>query len=137
MEASIDEMPGQLSGGMRHRVAIARAMVGRPTIMLYDSPTAGLDPVTAETIIILIAKLRDTRHVTSVVVTERLQDAFFLSNFVYSPDKQMLVSAETSGHPGKTEAAQFLLLRDGAVYFLGTEKQLVSTQDPYVRRFFA
>jgi phospholipid/cholesterol/gamma-HCH transport system ATP-binding protein len=137
METTIDEMPANLSGGMRRRVAIARATVSQPTIVLYDSPTAGLDPVTAETIIVLIAKLRDARHVTSVVVTERLQDAFFLSNFVYSPDKKILVPAKTSGHPGKTGIARFLLLRDGAVYFQGTEKQLVSTQDPYLRRFLA
>jgi phospholipid/cholesterol/gamma-HCH transport system ATP-binding protein len=130
-------MPAQLSGGMRRRVAIARAIVGKPTIMLYDSPTAGLDPVTAERIIILIAKLRDMKHVTSVVVTERLQDAFFLANFVYSPEKQMLVPAETSGHPGKAEPARFLMLRNGAVYFLGTEKDLVRSKDPYLQRFFA
>ena len=70
-------------------------------------------------------------------MTERLQDAFFLSNFVYSPDKKILVPAKTSGHPGKTGVARFLLLRDGAVYFQGTEKLLVSTQDPYLRSCFA
>src|SRR5208283_3974870 len=79
MEAAIEKMPSELSGGMRRRVAIARTIVSNPSIMLYDSPTGGLDPVTCLTINVLIAKLRDVQHVTSVVVTQRLQDAYELA----------------------------------------------------------
>ena len=86
MEAAIDRMPAELSGGMRRRVAVARAIVSVPAIMLYDSPTGGLDPVTSHTINVLIAKLRDIRHVTSVVVTHRLQDAFTLANNLFSSE---------------------------------------------------
>lgn len=137
MGEAIDEMPAQLSGGMRRRVAIARAIVDQPSIVLYDSPTAGLDPVTSERIIILIAKLRDVRHVTSVVVTERLQDAYFLTRFVYSPEKQTLLPVAAVDRSGVAESAQFIILRDGAVYFQGSEKDLESTKDPYLLTFLA
>jgi phospholipid/cholesterol/gamma-HCH transport system ATP-binding protein len=136
MEHAIDKMPAELSGGMRRRVAIARAIVSDPAIMLYDSPTAGLDPVTAQNINILLAKLRDVQSVTSVMVTHRLQDAFILSNFVYSQEKQQLVLAESNGGRART-ATCFLILRDGGIYFLGTDKEFTSSPDPYLRRFLA
>src|SRR5439155_25619742 len=87
MEEAIDKMPSQLSGGMRRRVSIARAIINQPSIMLYDSPTGGLDPVTSHTINALIAKLRDTQHVTSLVVTHLIQTAYVLLNYVYSAEK--------------------------------------------------
>ncbi len=135
LEHALEKMPAELSGGMRRRVAVARAIVSKPAIMLYDSPTAGLDPVTAQTINILIAKLRDVEHVSSLVVTHRLADAFILANFVFSMDTQTLVppmSGDGSTHPNP---ARFLVLRDGAVYFWGTTEELVAVQDPYLRRF--
>ncbi len=137
MEDAIARMPSELSGGMRRRVSIARALINEPSIMLYDSPTAGLDPVTAHTINLLIAKLRDAQRVSSIVVTHRLQDAFVLANFVFSVEKQALVPARTDGGPGQTAPTRFLVLRDGAVYFQGTEQALVRVQDPYLRRFLA
>ncbi len=81
LEDALDKLPGELSGGMRRRVAIARALVSRPAIVLYDSPTAGLDPVTSQTIITLILRLRDDQGMTSILATHRLQDAFGLANY--------------------------------------------------------
>jgi phospholipid/cholesterol/gamma-HCH transport system ATP-binding protein len=137
MEPAIDKLPAELSGGMRRRVAIARAIVSDPSIMLYDSPTAGLDPVTAHNINILLTKLRDVGGVSSVMVTHRLQDAFTLANFVYSPEKQALVPAQSNGGPGRRASTRFLILRDGGVYFLGTERELTASADPYLRRFLS
>lgn len=141
MEYAIDKMPAELSGGMRRRVSIARAIVSDPSIMLYDSPTAGLDPVTAHTINLLIAKLRDTQGVSSIVVTHRLPDAFVLSNFIFSPEKQDLVPTRTDGSSGERGGqgapTRFLVLRDGKVYFQGTQQELVSAQDAYMRKFLA
>ncbi len=135
MESALDKMPAELSGGMRRRVAIARATISRPSIMLYDSPTGGLDPVTAHTINLLILKLRDTERVSSVVVTHRLQDAFFLSNFRFSAETQSLVPPNGGPIGGRQCLTCFLVLREGAVYFFGTYKELVETGDSYLRKF--
>lgn len=136
MEEAIDKMPSELSGGMRRRVSIARAIVSQPSIMLYDSPTGGLDPVTAHTINVLIAKLRDTQHVTSVVVTQRLQDAVALADQVFSVEKQALVPASGIGQePAAT--TRFLVLREGSIYSHGGRDDLARTHDPYLRRFLA
>jgi phospholipid/cholesterol/gamma-HCH transport system ATP-binding protein len=137
MEPAIDKMPSELSGGMRRRVSIARAIVTQPGLMLYDSPTAGLDPVTAHTITVLIAKLRDVGHVTSIVVTHRLQDGYALANFIYAPDKKALVPAPANGANSYSAATRFLVLRDGGIYFQGTGKELAHSADPYLRRFLA
>jgi len=135
MEKAIYRMPSELSGGMRRRVSIARAIASEPSIMLYDSPTGGLDPVTAHTINILIAKLRDVQNVTSLVVTHRLADAYALAHFVYSPEKQDLVAASENGGAARRAMTRFLVLRDGQACFLGTTEEIVASQDPYVRKF--
>jgi len=135
MEQAIEKMPAELSGGMRRRVSIARAIVSQPSIMLYDSPTAGLDPVTAQTINVLIAKLRDVQKVSSLVVTHRLADAFALAHYTYSAEKQALIPARTDGGPGQRVPTQFLVLRDGATYFWGSTDELTAAQDPYLRKF--
>ncbi|MHB8654154.1 MAG: ABC transporter ATP-binding protein [Terriglobia bacterium] len=137
MEPAIDKMPSELSGGMRRRVSIARAIVNQPGLMLYDSPTAGLDPVTAHTITVLIAKLRDVGHVTSIVVTHRLQDGYALANFIYAPDAKTLVPAPTNGTSGGARATRFLVLRDGGIYFQGSGQDLAQSVDPYLHRFLA
>lgn len=137
MEHAIEKMPAELSGGMRRRVAVARAIASEPAIMLYDSPTAGLDPVTSHTIIVLIAKLRDVQRVSSVVVTHRLQDAFALANFVFSPAKQGLIPIGAASGPVSPTATRFLVLREGGVYFQGTPGELVRSRDPYLRKFLA
>lgn len=135
MEHAIDKMPAELSGGMRRRVSIARAIINDPSLMLYDSPTAGLDPVTAHTINVLIAKLRDTQGVSSIVVTHRLQDAFILSNYAFSAEKQGLISTRTDGRASRTAPTRFLVLRDGQVYFHGAQEELILAQDSYLQRF--
>ena len=135
LEAAIDKMPAELSGGMKRRVSIARAIVNDPPIMLYDSPTGGLDPVTAQTINILILKLRDVQGVSSIVVTHRLQDAFWLARFAYSKGTGGLVPTSGDGMKGPTSATRFLVLRQGSVYFHGTPDEVVSTQDPYLQQF--
>ncbi|HEV2423640.1 MAG TPA: ATP-binding cassette domain-containing protein [Terriglobia bacterium] len=136
LEDAIYKMPSELSGGMRRRVAIARAMVSQPAIMLYDSPTAGLDPVTAHTINALIVKMRDVQHVTSIVVTHRVQDALMLSGFTYSAEEQGLrpVTSNNGGSQA-AEQTQFLVLKDAGIYFRGDRQEILSAQDPYLRRF--
>ncbi len=135
LEDAIYKMPAELSGGMRRRVAIARAIISHPPIMLYDSPTAGLDPVTAHTIDSLIAKMRDVEHATSIVVTQRIQDALMLSGFVYSTDIQGLRPlTEKDGHHA-AEATQFLVLKDAGVYFRGNRQEILTAKDPYLRGF--
>lgn len=135
MEDAIDRMPAELSGGMRRRVAIARAIASQPSIMLYDSPTAGLDPVTAHTINTLIVKSRDAQHVTSIIVTHRIQDALMVSSFIFSVEKQGLVPAEAANGANAARDTQFLLLKDGTVHFRGHRQELLASREPYLRRF--
>jgi len=137
MEEAIDKMPSELSGGMRRRVAIARAIISQPEIMLYDSPTAGLDPVTSHTITMQIAKMRDVQHVASLVVTHHLQDAYFLVNYVFAERKQALVPVSSVNHGSVRPLTRFLMLREGAVYFQGTSQQLAGTNDPYLLKYLA
>lgn len=134
LEQALDKLPSELSGGMRRRVAIARAIVNRPRLMLYDSPTAGLDPITAHTIMTLVLKGRDTADVTSLLVTHRLQNGHLLANFRYEPGSGELVAA---GHNGTAPAptTRFLVLRQGRMVFCGEQAELDRQQDPYVRKF--
>ncbi|HUL32950.1 MAG TPA: ATP-binding cassette domain-containing protein [Candidatus Eisenbacteria bacterium] len=127
-------LPSDLSGGMRRRVAIARALVTKPPIVLYDSPTAGLDPITSQTIISLILRLRDVYGVTALMATHRLQDGFGLANFRFDPrTKKVLRGASLeSSSPVSTH---FLVLRDGRIYFEGKPDELMHSRDPYLRRF--
>lgn len=136
LEDTLEKMPAELSGGMRRRVSIARAIVSEPSIMLYDSPTAGLDPVTAHTINILIAKLRDVQRVSTVVVTHRIADAYALAHFAYAPEKQDLVPA-TASDRNHRPPCRILVLREGAVYYWGTAEELAVTRDPYLRTFLS
>lgn len=137
MEHAIEKMPAELSGGMRRRVAIARAIASEPCLMVYDSPTAGLDPVTSHTINVLLAKLRDLNSVTTVFVTHRLQDAFTLSNYVYSPETLDLVPVGSNGASHPHDHCRFAILRDSKVYFLGTSEEFAHSEDPYLHRFLA
>ena len=137
LEEAIDKMPSELSGGMRRRVAIARAIISQPQIMLYDSPTAGLDPVTSHTITMQIAKLRDVQHVTSLVVTHHLQDAYVLANYVYLEEKAALVPWLSLNRVGPPPVTRFLLLRQGGTYFQGASQDLASSHDPYLLKFLA
>lgn len=136
MEDAIELLPGELSGGMRRRVSIARALISHPPIVLYDSPTAGLDPVTAQTIITLILRLRDAYGVTALLATHRIQDAFALANFRFDAERQRVVPAASNG-AGSEESRRtsFLVLRDGGVYFNGDQYAVRDSRDPYLQRF--
>ena len=136
MEETLEKFPSELSGGMRRRVSIARALVTRPHVVLYDSPTAGLDPVTAQTIITLILRLRDTQGVTSVLATHRLQDAFGLASYRFEGETGHVVHVAPNGTSvSRAAATNFVVLRDGKAYFQGNPGQLSETRDPYLRRF--
>jgi phospholipid/cholesterol/gamma-HCH transport system ATP-binding protein len=138
LEHTADQLPSELSGGMRRRVSIARALINRPDIVLYDSPTAGLDPVTSQTIISLILRLRDVYGVTALMATQRLQDGFALANFCFDKETKHVVRATPAkgGKDGQTSAAtRFMVYKDGRIYFEGDPQELSSTKDPYLRRF--
>ena len=139
LEHAIDQLPSELSGGMRRRVAIARALIDRPEIVFYDSPTAGLDPLTAQAIILLILQLRDVFGVTSLFATHRLQDGFGLANFRFDPETQRVVrvNGNDSGSPGigLKPQTRLLVYREGRVYFEGETQEIAETQDDYLKRF--
>lgn len=138
MERALEQFPSELSGGMRRRVSIARALVNRPAIVLYDSPTAGLDPVTSQTIITLIMRLRDTQGVTSLLATHRLQDAFGLANFRFDAESDRVMPVGKNGSGPSSVAVpltNILVLRDGAVYFEGDQRAFAASHDDYLQRF--
>ncbi|MFB3776937.1 MAG: ABC transporter ATP-binding protein [Bryobacteraceae bacterium] len=134
LEHTLDKFPSELSGGMRRRVGIARAVVAQPPLMLYDSPTAGLDPITASTIISLIIKERDLKNTTTVIVTHRYQDGTWLDDFRYNPSSNRLEPAATSGR-GERSGTTFMVMREGRVVFEGDRLQLEASPDPYVAKF--
>jgi phospholipid/cholesterol/gamma-HCH transport system ATP-binding protein len=134
----IDKMPSALSGGQRRRVAIARAMSFKPRILLYDEPTTGLDPITADTIDDEIIKLRDLENVSSIVVTHQLRDAFRIATHEAVRDRDgriRIVQADAD----KAEEAEFIMLRDGGIAFEGhaAELRAAATRDPYLGTFLS
>lgn len=137
MEEAIDKLPSELSGGMKRRVSIARALVGRPPVVLYDSPTAGLDPVTSQTIITLILRLRDTQGVTSLLATHRLQDAFGLANYKFDGQSGRVVPALHGGNGSKgvSRPTNLIVLRGGKAYFEGSPQTIAESKDQYLHRF--
>jgi phospholipid/cholesterol/gamma-HCH transport system ATP-binding protein len=145
LEKTIEMYPAELSGGMRRRVSIARALVDRPPLVFYDSPTAGLDPVTSQTIITLILRGRDLQGVTSMLATHRVQDAFGLSRFRFDNDSGRVLPLSTNGHQsaqGATEEngmaahpTNILVLREGQVYFEGAAEDVLHTSDEYLKTF--
>lgn len=137
MEHAYDKFPAELSGGMRRRVSIARALIDQPPIVYYDSPTAGLDPVTSQTIITLILRLRDLNGVTSLLATHRLQDAFGLANFVFEPGINRVVPIWEDSDGRHFAPTKVLVIRDAAIYFQGQTTDLLKTEDPYLRQFLA
>lgn len=134
LEHTLDKYPSELSGGMRRRVGIARANVTEPPLVLYDSPTAGLDPITAHTIMTLILKERDTKNTTTVIVTHRYQDGHLLANFRYNPATNRI---EPLAHDGRHAASdtKFLVMRDGRLVFEGSQPELEASTDPYIKKF--
>ena len=135
LEHTVDLIPSELSGGMRRRVSIARALITRPPIVLYDSPTAGLDPVTSQTIITLILRLRDIYGVTALLATHRLQDGFALANFHFDKSSNRVVPNSKNRPTNHAAATRFLVLRDGKIYFEGAPEQFAASTDPYLKRF--
>ena len=134
LDQTYDKLPSELSGGMKRRVAIARAIVNRPRLVLYDSPTAGLDPITAHTIMTLVLKERDMANVTSLLVTHRLQNGHLLANFRYDPSGGELTPFRRDGASPKPET-RFAVLNKGRLVFEGTQEELNQQQDPYIRKF--
>ena len=137
LEQAIDKFPSELSGGMRRRVSIARAIISQPDLILYDSPTGGLDPITSTTIIELVMKQRDVSHTTSLVVTHRLQDAFTLATHRYDAKQGMRPIAKDGPDHGIDPGMKFLMLNDGRVIFHGTTEELVHTEDPWIKEFLS
>ena len=134
LEKAIEKFPSELSGGMRRRVSIARAIINKPDLFLYDSPTGGLDPITSTTIIELVIKQRDVSHTTSLLITHRLQDAFTLATNRYNP---AVGHMEKIADGGIEDSTKFLVLHDGRVVFDGSTLELVHTQDPWLREYLA
>jgi phospholipid/cholesterol/gamma-HCH transport system ATP-binding protein len=132
LEETFDLYPSSLSGGMRRRVAIARALIRQPELLLYDSPTGGLDPVTSTTIIELIIKERDVNRTPSLLVTHRLQDAFTLCTHRFSAGQARMVPLPK----GETNPlTTFLMLQEGRLIFDGSLHDLVTSQNAFVREF--
>src|SRR5216117_4329295 len=136
LEEAIDKMPAELSGGMKRRVALARALIGEPEIMLYDEPTAGLDPVTSRKINQLIIELRDTSNVTGIFVTHRMRDAFTLAS-EYASNGSGNVTFHREGQDLCIANTRFLMLRDGAIIFEGPDEVLRRSKDEYIKRCLA
>jgi phospholipid/cholesterol/gamma-HCH transport system ATP-binding protein len=130
---TMQKFPAELSGGMRRRVAIARAIITQPEVILYDSPTGGLDPITSTTIVELLLKQRDVYHTSSLMVTHRLQDGFIMATHRYDQQKNQMVPVERSSDTRTT----FLVLRDGKVIFDGTAHDLRNSNDEYIKEYIS
>ena len=135
LENTVDKFPAELSGGMRRRVAIARAIITQPEVLLYDSPTGGLDPVTSTTIVQLIVKQRDVYKTSSLLVTHRLQDAFIMATH-YFDRKANEMRPLPPGTRSEVPMA-FLILRDGKVIFDGDAHELAQSKDEYIREYIS
>jgi phospholipid/cholesterol/gamma-HCH transport system ATP-binding protein len=136
LEEAIDKYPSELSGGMKRRVALARALISEPEIMLYDEPTAGLDPITSKRINELIIALRDTKSVTGVFVTHRMRDAFTLAS-EYAVNGNQQVTFHKEDNFVCIANTRFLLLRDGKIIFDGPDEILRHSNDDYIKRFLS
>jgi phospholipid/cholesterol/gamma-HCH transport system ATP-binding protein len=135
LEHTLDLNPSELSGGMRRRVAIARALITQPELLLYDSPTGGLDPVTSNTIIELIVKQRDVYQTSALMVTHRLQDAFTMATHQFDKQANHIVPLPPGQHC--EVPMSFLILRDGKVIFDGDLQQLAHTEDEYIKEYIS
>jgi phospholipid/cholesterol/gamma-HCH transport system ATP-binding protein len=134
LENTLDMFPSSLSGGMRRRVGIARAIITHPEILLYDSPTGGLDPITSTTIIELIMKQRDVAKTSALLVTHRLQDGFMLASHYYDPATHSMKPVD--GKPRDVRTS-FMILRDGGIIFDGTSHDLAQITDPYIKEYIS
>ncbi len=135
LERTYDMRPSELSGGMRRRVAIARAIITEPEVLLYDSPTGGLDPVTSNTIVELIVKQRDVSKTSALMVTHRLQDAFTMATHQFDQASNQMVVLPKGQHC--EVPMSFLILREGKVIFDGDAHQLTTSRDDYIREYIS
>ncbi len=134
LENTLAKFPSELSGGMRRRAAIARAVVTGPPLLLYDSPTAGLDPITANNIIALIVKARDASRTTTLMVTHRYQDGNLVAKFRYNLEDGRLEHV-AGRDPGFDASTRFMVFREGRLVFDGTQRELEESSDPYISKF--
>ncbi len=130
---TLDKFPSELSGGMRRRVGIARAGISDPALLLYDSPTAGLDPITANKIMSLIIQERETRNATSAIVTHRFQDGHMMANFRYNSESKRLERIPDDSP--LRQRTRFIVMREGRIVFEGSERELDASSDPYIAKF--
>jgi phospholipid/cholesterol/gamma-HCH transport system ATP-binding protein len=145
LEDAIQKYPAELSGGMRRRVSIARALIDHPPVVFYDSPTAGLDPMTSQTMITLILRGRDLQGVTSLLATHRVQDAFGLAHYRFDKAADRVVPLNGNGarpkpldnEVGADAATNVIVLRDGQVYFEGSTDDVLHSSDDYLKKFLA
>ncbi len=135
LEDAIDKMPAELSGGMRRRVGIARALVGDPQIVLFDEPTAGLDPPTARTICELAIKLRDLEDVSSIFVTHEMKNLEYLSSEYATVDENGEVVFELEGEKICLINTEIVMLKEGKIIFSGKDEEFNATKDPYILKF--
>jgi phospholipid/cholesterol/gamma-HCH transport system ATP-binding protein len=132
LEKAIDKFPSELSGGMRRRVSIARAIISKPDLILYDSPTGGLDPITSTTIIELVVKQRDVSKATCLLITHRLQDAFTMATHRFNQQKGCM---EPIPNGGIDPLTRFLVLNEGKVVFDGETLELTHSEDPWIKAY--
>jgi len=132
LEKAISKFPSELSGGMRRRVSIARAIISKPDLILYDSPTGGLDPITSTTIIELVVKQRDVSRTTSLLITHRLQDAFTLATHRWNVEANKMEKIPDNGIDPSTK---FLVINEGKVVFDGTTLELTHSEDPWLKAY--
>jgi phospholipid/cholesterol/gamma-HCH transport system ATP-binding protein len=135
LEDAIDKMPIELSGGMRRRVGIARALVGNPNIVLFDEPTAGLDPPTARTICELAIKLRDIEDVSSIFVTHEMNNLEYISSEYAVIDRTGEIHFEKEGETLCLVNTEVMMLRNGKIVFSGKDEQIRASPDPYIQNF--
>ena len=135
LESTVSLYPSELSGGMRRRVAIARTIITHPEVLLYDSPTGGLDPVTSNTIIELLVKQRDVYKTSALLVTHRLQDAFTMATHYFDKKENRMKPLPAGAHP--VVPLRFLILRDSHIIFEGDLQSLRETRDEYIREYIS
>lgn len=135
LEDAIDKMPAELSGGMRRRVGIARALIGDPKIVLFDEPTAGLDPPTARTICELAMKLRDLEDVSSIFVTHEMNNLDYLCSEYAVVNEEGQVVFEREGERLCLINSKVMMMREGNIIFSGTDEKLRKAEDPYIKKF--
>ena len=134
LSQAIKKFPSELSGGMRRRVSIARAIITKPDLILYDSPTGGLDPITSTTIVQLVVKQRDVSHATALMITHRLQDAFVLATNRFDPAANEMKPIPNGG---VDESTRFLILNEGKIVFDGSTLELTHSDDPWIKSYLA